>query len=87
MLMPTIDHEPRKPITGRRFGPVAQVACIALTAALLFGLREGAHVLDDVFGPGFVWGNIFGACFIILLYLVICWIDPSSRPRGTHSDE
>ena len=85
--MPTIDHEPRKRTAGRRFGPVVQLACIALTALLLFGLREGAHVLDDVFGPGFVWGNIFGAGFVILLYLVICWFDPSSRPRGSRSDQ
>lgn len=60
-----------------------QITAIALTGLILFGLKEGAEALGDVFGPGFAAGNLFGAGFIIVAYLLICWIDPSSRPRGS----
>lgn len=60
-----------------------QISAIALTGLILFGLKEGATALGHFFGPGFAAGNLFGAAFVIVAYLLICWLDPSSRPRGS----
>ena len=61
-----------------------QIACIVVTAAILFAFRQAFYAAANLFeGPGFPVGFIGGVLFAAALYGVICWIDPSSRPRGT----
>ena len=62
---------------------IVQIACIAVTALILFGFREILRVSADAFGSGFAPGFLGGVAFCAILYGVICWIDPASRPRGT----
>ena len=61
---------------------VFQFACIATTALILYALMSGFDVLSRFFGEGFDWGVVVGGFFTIAVYLLICWVDPSSRPRG-----
>lgn len=60
-----------------------QIACIAVTAAILFAFRQAFMSLQNYFSADFPIGFIAGFAFAALLYGVICWIDPSSRPRGS----
>lgn len=60
-----------------------QITCIVVTAAILYGLGQGFKALSSFFSADFPIGFIAGFAFAALLYLLICWIDPSSRPRGT----
>jgi amino acid transporter len=61
-----------------------QIACIVVTVAILFAFRQAFYAFGNLFeGPGFGWGFGGGIFFTIAVYLFICWIDPSSRPRGT----
>lgn len=62
---------------------VLQIACIIATTALLYAVVSGVDALRYVVGDDFNGGVIVGVLFMIALYLVICWIDPSSRPRGS----
>lgn len=63
---------------------IIQIACIVITAAILFAFRQAFYAFGNLFdGPGFPIGFLTGAIFVIAAYLFICWIDPSSRPRGT----
>lgn len=64
-----------------------QFACIAITAEVLWLLRHTLLALFDWGGPGFPDGFMFGALFVIGLYGIICWLDPSSRPRGNASNQ
>jgi len=48
----------------------------------LYALMSGFDVLSRFFGEGFDWGVVVGGFFTIAVYLLICWVDPSSRPRG-----
>jgi amino acid transporter len=66
---------------------VLQIICIVLTALILFALREAFMSLRGWFGPDFPFGFISGFLFAAALYGVICWIDPSSRPRGSSSEK
>lgn len=88
--MPTIDHEPSQPPIERNSGRwkvVVQIACVAVTALVLFALRNAFYATADIFGPGFGWGVTFGILFAFAMYGIICWIDPSSRPRGTSTKD
>lgn len=60
-----------------------QITAIALTGLILFGLKQGIIALADISGPGFYAGALSGVSFVVVLYLLICWLDPSSRPRGS----
>jgi len=60
-----------------------QIGCIALTAAILYGIDRAVDGIGTVLGGTFDAGFVTGVCFAALLYLAICWIDPSSRPRGS----
>lgn len=62
---------------------VLQIACIIATTALLYAVVSGVFALRYVIGDDFEGGLIVGALFVIVLYLLICWVDPSSRPRGS----
>lgn len=62
---------------------VLQIVCIALTAAALYGVNKGTDEIGRLLGDNFNAGCLVGAGFVIILYLLICWIDPSSRPRGS----
>lgn len=62
-----------------------QIACIVILVAVLFGFREVFHASADFFGSGFAAGFLVGALFMMALYVFICWVDPTSRPRGTTS--
>lgn len=64
-----------------------QIACIVITAGILFLVGRGLLLAADWGGPGFIDGALFGAGFVIAVYLLICWLDPSSRPRGSTSQE
>jgi len=61
---------------------IVQITCIVITAAILFAIGRFLLLAAHWGGPGFVDGALFGAGFVIVAYLFICWIDPSSRPRG-----
>ncbi|NTF35570.1 hypothetical protein [Agrobacterium rubi] len=62
---------------------LVQIACIAVTALILYGIMKGVdgvkHLIGDTFDTGFLVGMIF----TLSVYGLICWIDPSSRPRGS----
>lgn len=60
-----------------------QIGCIIATTALLYAVVSGVDSLRYVIGDDFEGGLIVGALYVIVLYLLICWMDPSSRPRGT----
>lgn len=62
---------------------LVQIACIVVTAFILWGVKSGFQSLASWGGPVFVNGFLAGAAFMVGLYLLICWIDPSSRPRGS----
>ncbi|WP_370008572.1 hypothetical protein [Sinorhizobium fredii] len=64
-----------------------QIVCIALTAAILYGLGSISDALAGHFGEGFDPGFVLGMVFAVLVYLFICWLDPSSRPRGSSADQ
>lgn len=49
--------------------------------------RKGTDVLGSHFGDGFDPGFVFGMLFAVSAYLLIIWIDPSSRPRGSGSKQ
>lgn len=60
-----------------------QIACIALTAAVLYGINKAVDGIGYLLGGSFNWGFVVGVVFSVLLYGLICLLDPSSRPRGT----
>ncbi|MBP2442838.1 hypothetical protein JOH51_000277 [Rhizobium leguminosarum] len=62
---------------------VIQIACIIATTALLYAVVSGVDALRYVVGEDYDGGVIAGVLYVIGLYLLICWIDPSSRPRGS----
>ncbi|MDQ0558681.1 hypothetical protein QO004_000456 [Rhizobium mesoamericanum] len=62
---------------------LVQIACIVITVAFTYGVVKGFDSLRYVIGNDFSGGFIVGVLFVVALYLVICWLDPSSRPRGS----
>ncbi|MBB4215555.1 hypothetical protein FHT79_002724 [Rhizobium sp. BK212] len=62
---------------------VVQIACIVATSVLLYAVVSGVDALRYVVGEDYNGGVIAGVLYVIGLYLLICWVDPSSRPRGT----
>lgn len=62
---------------------VVQFVCIAITALILWGLKSFLVTTSEWGGPQFVNGALFGAGFVVIMYLLAIWIDPSSRPRGS----
>lgn len=64
-----------------------QIACIVVTALILFAFREAFYSIAEALGPGFPAGFLIGAVFVIALYGIACWIDPASRPRGTAPEQ
>ncbi len=66
---------------------VVQFTCIAITALILWGLKSFLQATFQWGGPGFVDGFLFGMLFAVAGYLLIIWIDPSSRPRGSTSKQ
>jgi len=64
---------------------IVQIVCIVVTAAILIFIGKTFLSLADIFSRDFPIGFIAGFAFAALLYLLICWIDPSSRPRGSAS--
>jgi len=60
-----------------------QIACIVVTVAILFAFRQAFMSLQNYFSADFPIGFICGIIFAAAVYGIICWIDPSSRPRGT----
>lgn len=64
-----------------------QIACIVITAGILYAFRSVLLSLFDWGGPGFVDGFLVGALFIMGLVALIMWVDPSSRPRGNASEQ
>lgn len=66
---------------------IVQIACIAVTALILYAIGKGTDVLGSYFGEGFDPGFVFGMLFAVAGYLLIIWVDPSSRPRGSASKQ
>lgn len=66
---------------------IVQFACVAVTVLILFALREAFYSTAAIFGPGFGWGFGLGLFFALAVYGLICWLDPSSRPRGSSADQ
>ncbi|RVG89285.1 hypothetical protein [Sinorhizobium meliloti] len=62
---------------------VVQIVCIAITALILWGLKSFLQTLTDWGGPGFNKGFVLGMAFVMIMYFIAIWIDPSSRPRGS----
>jgi len=60
-----------------------QIVCIALMAAAIYAVNVVTDGIGHLLGDNFDAGFLVGMGFTILVYLLICWIDPSSRPRGT----
>lgn len=66
---------------------IVQIACIVTLALVLYGVKAAVFDASDFFGPGFGWGLGAGIFLAMAVYGLICWIDPSSRPRGSSSDK
>jgi hypothetical protein len=66
---------------------LVQIACVIVLALVLYGVRVGLDAVFDVGGPGFPAGFLFGILVCFSVYGIICWIDPSSRPRGSSTDK
>lgn len=62
---------------------IVQIACIAVTAMILYGIGKSLDFIGSMFGPGFDGGFIVGAVFMVAMYGLACWLDPASRPRGS----
>lgn len=62
---------------------IIQIACIVVTVAILWGLRSAFVSFANWNSPGWIDGFLCGVAAVVLIYLLIIWIDPSSRPRGT----
>lgn len=62
---------------------ILQIACIIATTALTYAVVSGVDAFRYVIGDDFDGGLITGVLFMVALYLLICWVDPSSRPRGS----
>lgn len=66
---------------------IVHIACVVVTVAILWGVKSFLQATGSWGGPGFVDGALFGAGFLIMVYLLIIWIDPSSRPRGSSTKQ
>lgn len=66
---------------------VVQILCIVVTAAIMYGLWKAFMSLRTVFSVDFPIGFMAGLLFAVCIYLLIIWIDPSSRPRGSGSKQ
>lgn len=66
---------------------VLQVGCVVALVAVLWAVKSGLGAVFTWGGPGFVDGFLFGAGFMIAVYLLIIWVDPSSRPRKSSSEK
>lgn len=65
-----------------------QIFCALLLIAVLLGFKAGFIAIANLFdGPGFPIGFLVGLFFAVIMYGLICWIDPSSRPRGSASKQ
>ena len=64
-----------------------QIACVVVLALVLYGVKTAVFGASDIFGPGFGWGLGIGIFLAMAVYGIICWIDPSSRPRGSSADK
>jgi len=60
-----------------------QIACIVITAGILWAIGSAFMSLKHVFSAEFPIGFICGALFVMGMVALIMWLDPSSRPRGT----
>lgn len=56
----------------------------AILIAIVVSVNLGFKSLANYFTADFALGFLAGGAFCILLYGVICWIDPASRPRGSN---
>jgi hypothetical protein len=59
-----------------------QIVCIVLLIGFLISTKFGFQELAEWGGPQYRNGFLTGIAFCVGLYGLICWIDPSSRPRG-----
>ena len=66
---------------------IVQIACIAVTAAVLYAVMKGVDGLQNFLGNTFDAGFIVGMLFACASYALICWVDPSSRPRGPAAEQ
>lgn len=66
---------------------ILQVLCIVITAGILYLIGKSLDWVGTFFGPGFDGGFVSGMLFAAAVYTLICWIDPSSRPRGSSPKE
>ncbi|MGI8397807.1 hypothetical protein ACRYWZ_15650 [Agrobacterium deltaense] len=66
---------------------IVQIACVAVTAVALYGLMKVVDGIMSIVGNTFDAGFVIGMVFTIAVYGLICWIDPSSRPRGSSTDK
>jgi len=66
---------------------IVQIACIAVTALILWGLKSFLQATSEWGGPVFDVGFLSGMAFTVAAYLLIIWVDPSSRPRGSVSKQ
>ncbi len=62
---------------------IVQIACVVVTAAILWVIGRGIAWGIDSGGSVFTNGFFCGAVFMLLFYGLCCWLDPSSRPRGS----
>lgn len=66
---------------------LVQIACIAITAGILWAIMSGVDLVRYVVGDTFDAGFVVGMAYLAAVYLLICWLDPSSRPRGSAADK
>jgi len=60
-----------------------QVICILLLAGIAYAFNMGIEGVGGLLGGTFHAGVLVGAGAVLLVYALIMWIDPSSRPRGS----
>lgn len=66
---------------------VLQVLAIVITAAILWGVRVLYMRAADLGGTPFVLGLLSGVFLTFIVFGLIMWIDPSSRPRGRATEK
>jgi hypothetical protein len=54
-----------------------------LLATVLVSLNRGFKSLDAYFSSDFAVGFLAGVAFLALVYGLVIWLDPASRPRGS----
>lgn len=66
---------------------IVQIACVIALVGVLYAFNALTDGIGRLLGNTFDAGFIVGGLSVIIVYGLICWVDPSSRPRGPSADK